>query len=510
MASSTQSGPTTNPPISAGQETAKKMSLSRKKVVVMLAPGILLIGIGIYGVQGGFITTGQAKTTDSTATAVDLSPPQAKPHGLKNDVKYDNSFSTSDLRPSSIRPQNDQQARTSSQMLTGQSAKVGLSSNEHLTETDLANIAQAGGPAVGGAVAAPSKTSARRQYLNDNERARREQERVMRTMYRAPKSREQLAEDRQSQDERTYNRQATERLLRQIEGSNRSSASSSPDRPDGNSLDSKPLYMDEYQKLKRANGGQLPAQYAELFKREIAADQNGHGVAIQRNNQLGRSQSNTIILPDGYDAPTQANNRNAFYGTGGRALRATNMPNSNNMSIPAVIHGDGDVVTVSSGSTVKIRLLEDTQLLLNGEIVLLPANSLVSGICHIADERIMVTVNALRQGNYLYETDLVAYDLDGRAGLRVPYLNEKNRVAQALGQTAQSSAMSPAYLIPQGGIGQQVGAQVAVQAGTTLFQGAKALIQGKLTAPKASIKPNHRIYLKSGGRSGAGKALADF
>ncbi len=509
MASSTKStvprrDPVTNPPISAGQETARKMSLSRKKVVVMLAPGILLIGIGIYGVQGGFITTGQTRTTDSTATVVDLSPPQAKPHGLKNDVKYDNSFSTGDLKPSSTKPQNDQQARTSSQMLTGQSAKVGLSSNEHLTETDLANVATAGR-----AGTTVSKGSVNRQYLNDNERAQREQERVMRTMYRAPKSREQLAEDQQSQDERTYNRQATERLLRQIEGSNRSSASSSSEHLNGNGLDGKPLYMDEYRKLKRANGGQLPAQYAELFKREIAADQDGQGVAAQRDNQLGRSQSNTIILPDGYDAPTQ-NNRNAFYGTGGRALRATNMPNSNNMSIPAVIHGDGDVVAVSSGSTVKIRLLEDTQLLLNGEIVTLPANSLVSGICHIADERIMVTVNTLRQGNYLYETDLTAYDLDGRAGLRVPHLNEKNRVAQALGQTAQSAAMSPAYLIPQGGIGQQVGAQVAVQAGTTLFQGARALIQGKLSAPKASIKPNHRIYLKSGGRSGAGKALADF
>jgi Conjugative transposon, TraM len=505
MASSTKSDSATNPPISAGQETAKKMSLSRKKVVVMLMPGLLLIGIGIYGVQGGFITTGQTKATDSTATAVDLSPPQAKPHGLKNDVKYENSFSTGDLKPSSTKPLNDQQARTSSQMLTGQSAKASLSSNEHLTETDLANVATAG--RTGTTV---SKGSVNRQYLSDNERARREQERVMRTMYRAPKSRDQLAEDRQSQDERAYNRQATERLLRQIEGSNRSSTSGSPERSDGNGLDSKPLYMDEYRKLKQANGGQLPTQYAHLFKREMAADQDGQGTAGQRDNQLGSRQSNTIILPDGYDAPTQTNNRNAFYGTGGRALRATNMPNSNNMSIPAVIHGDGDVVAVSSGSTIKIRLLEDTQLLLNGEIVLLLANSLVSGICHIADERIMVTVNTLRQGNYLYETDLVAYDLDGRAGLRVPHLTEKNRVAQALGQTAQSSAMSPAYLIPPGGIGQQVGAQVAVQAGTTLFQGAKALIQGKLSAPKASIKPNHRIYLKSGGRSGAGKALADF
>ncbi|WP_375448489.1 conjugative transposon protein TraM [uncultured Fibrella sp.] len=500
MASSKKTGPVTNPTISAGQETAKNLSLSRKKVMVMLAPGVLLLGIGIYGVQGGFITTGNPKTTDSTTTVVDLSPPSAKPHGLKNDIKYDNNFSTGDLKPSATKPRTDQQAQSSSQMLTGQSAKVGLSSNEHLTESDLARVNQAGG-----SVVSPSKSSVNRQYVTDNERARREQERVMRTMYRAPKSREQLAEDRQSQEERTYNRQATERLLRQIEGSGRPASSGTSER-DGAGTAVGPLYMDEYRKLRQSYGGQLPAQYADLFKREIAADQNGQGAT----NQVGRRQSGTMLLPDSYDVPAISNARNAFYGTGGRALRATNMPNSHNMAIPAVIHGEGDMVTVSSGSTVKIRLLEDTQLLLNGELVTLPANSLVSGICHIADERIMVTVNTLRQGNYLYETDLVAYDLDGRVGLRVPHLNEKNRMAQAIGQTAQSSAMSPAYLIPQGGVGQQLGAQVAVQTGTTIFQGAKALIQGKLAAPKASIKPNHRIFLKSGGRTGAGKALADF
>lgn len=500
-------GSVTNPPMSAGQETAKNLSLSRKKFIVMLAPGVLLLGIGIYGVQGGFITTGNTNTTDSTTTVIDLSPPSAKPHGLKNDVKYDNTFSTGDLKPSATKPRNDQQAQASSQMLTGQSARVGLGSNESLTEADLARVAQTDGPE-----AAPSKSSVKRQSLTDNERAKREQERVMRTIYRAPKSREQLAEDRQSQEERTYNRQATERLLRQIEGTNRPSSSGGlSESADGTNTGNSPLYMAEYRRLKQANGGQLPAQYADLFKREIAAELKGQGTSSHMpGNNLENAQAGTVILPEGYDTPTSTTYRNAFYGTGGRALRATNMPNSNNVSIPAVIHGDGDVVTVSSGSTVTIRLLEATQLLLNGEIVTLPANSLMSGICHIADERIMITINTLRQGNYLYQTDLVAYDLDGRAGLRVPHLNEKNRMAQALGQTAQSSAMSPYYLLPQGGIGQQVGTQVAVQAGTTLFQGAKALLQGKLASPKASIKPNHRIFLKSGGRSGAGKALADF
>lgn len=498
MAPFLKKGPVTNPTLTAGQETAKNLSLSRKKVLVMLAPGVLLIGIGIYGVQGGFITTGNPNPTDSTATVVDLSPPLAKPHGLKNDVKYDNTFSTGDLKPSATKPRTDQQAQASSQLLTGQSAKVGLSSNEHLTETDLAHVNQTGAP-----VSVPSKASVNRQYAMDAERARREQERVMRTLYRAPKSREQLAEDRQSQEERTYNRQATERLLRQIEGGNRPASPSPPDRT---GAAAGPLYMDEYRKMKQAYGGQLPVQYADLFKREMAADRQGGSAPSQPGNR----PSGTLILPENDNVPVVSNARNAFYGTGRRALRATNMPNSQNMAIPAVIHGESNLITVASGSTVKIRLLEDTQLLLNGELVTLPANALVSGICHIADERLMVTVNTLRQGNYLYETDLVAYDLDGRAGLRVPHLNEKNRVAQALSQSAQSAAMSPAYLIPQGGVGQQVGAQVALQAGTTLFQGARALIQGKLSAPKASIKANYRIFLKSGGRTGAGKALADF
>lgn len=279
MDSSNSTGSVTNPPLSAGHETAKNLSVSRKKVIVMLAPGMLLLGIGIYGVQGGFITTGNTKTADSTATMVDLSPPSAKPHGLKNDVKYDNTFSTGDLKPSANKPRTDQQAQSSSQMLTGQSAKIGLGSNENLTDSDLARVTQAGG-----SVAAPSKTSVNRQYMTDNERARREQERVMRTMYRAPKSREQLTEDRQSQDERTYNRQATERLLRQIEGTNRSASSDASEGSTGATTGGSPLYMAEYRRLKQANGGQLPAQYTDLFKREIAADLNGQATAGQTAN----------------------------------------------------------------------------------------------------------------------------------------------------------------------------------------------------------------------------------
>jgi hypothetical protein len=484
-------------------DTAKKLSLSRQQLLVMLAPAVLLMGIGIYGVHGGFITTGKPTVADSTAVSIDLSPPAAKPHDLKNDIKYDNSFSTGDLKPSVTRPQLDEQAQASSQLLTGQSARIGLGSNEQLTNSDLQRVEQAGSDQP-----VPSKAQVSRQYAAANKRTQRDQERVLRTLHQAPRSHSQIAEEQQAQEERVYNRQATERLLRQIEGA--SQTGPAPNQAALEAIAQDKLYMTEYQTLKRNYGGQLPAEYQRLFSRKIDAERQGQARPPSNENLASVTGKPTVILPARYESETGTSSQNAFYSMGGRALKATNMPNSTNLSIPAVIHGEGDHVTVSTGSTVKIRLLEATQLLLNGELVMLPANSLVSGICQIADERILITVNTVRKENYLYETDLVAYDLDGRAGLHVPHLNEKNRMAQTLGQTAQSSALSPYYFLPQGGIGQQVGAQVAVQAGTSLFQGARSLLQSKLTNPKATVRSNYRIFLKSGGRTGAGKALADF
>ena len=63
-------------PITAGAETAKKLSLNKKQLAMFLIPIACLIGIGIFGVMGGFISTDQSTSTDSTH--LDLAPPEAK------------------------------------------------------------------------------------------------------------------------------------------------------------------------------------------------------------------------------------------------------------------------------------------------------------------------------------------------------------------------------------------------------------------------------------------------
>ena len=50
--------------------------------------------------------------------------------------------------------------------------------------------------------------------------------------------------------------------------------------------------------------------------------------------------------------------------------------------------------------------------------------------------------------------------------------------------------------LPQGSVGQQVGAQVAIQATNAGFNVARGLIQQKMSQPKVTIKSNHRILLR--------------
>jgi len=166
-------------------------------------------------------------------------------------------------------------------------------------------------------------------------------------------------------------------------------------------------------------------------------------------------------------------------------------------SIPAVIHGDGDAVTVQQGSTINIRLLDETPLRINGKLVKLPAHTLLAGQCSISADRVNIAVTSLRLGNEIFPIRLTVYDLDGHAGLSVPQLAAKNQLAQSAASSAGQAVSSPYYFVPQGSFGQQVGSQLAMQVTNTAFQGIRSLVQSKLSAAKVTVKPNYRILLRA-------------
>lgn len=106
--------------------------------------------------------------------------------------------------------------------------------------------------------ASPTEQKAfqKRQFTQQNQRQLREQQRVLNTMYRSPKSREQLSEERQDQADRDFNRRATETILRQIELANQRNVNGQTEGGASPILSADPLMSKEYLTLKKAYGGQ--------------------------------------------------------------------------------------------------------------------------------------------------------------------------------------------------------------------------------------------------------------
>lgn len=194
---------------------------------------------------------------------------------------------------------------------------------------------------------------------------------------------------------------------------------------------------------------------------------------------------------------------NAFYGLNGRKEKNTR-PSKTGSSIRAVIHGDGEGITVTNGTSIALRMQEETMISVGGEPLILPAHTLVYGQTHLSGDRIDITINTIRLDNYLYPVHLVAYDLDGRKGLYVPDMKVKQQTLATLTQ-GSSQLASPGYIMG-GSVRQQVGGQLASQGLNVALNAGKNLLTRKAQQPKAQIRPNHLVLL----RSASGKTLPDY
>ncbi len=476
-----------------GSETVQKGKAGRKQLFLLLGGFAFVLGIAIFGFLGGFISSGsQPKTAElSDGGASSLAPPEARPHGLNAREKYDkygyDGTSLNPTTPSAI----DRQAAAGTQLLTGKDPMAARGSNESLTNNELNAIGRQATQST-----APYQTATERKTRRQNQLERQfdhqqaERDAIYRTMHRSPKGKEQLAEERVARRERDLDRQTADALLRQMETANQQLASTSANGQSTASGTS--LNMTEYQQLKQRYNGELPPSYRAYFKREIDAE-----------NKTQTAETRTSVpyqAGGGFDSPTgKAMNLShaGFYGLSDQSNTSPANTASRTQSIPAVIHGDGDAVTVQQGSTIKIRLLEDTPLRVGGKWVTLPAHTLLAGTCSIGSDRVNIAVTSLCWGTDIFPISFNVFDLDGHEGLSVPKLADKNRLAQSAASPAGQAVSSPYYFVPQGSFGQQVGSQLAMQVTNTAFQGVRSLLQSKLSAIKVTVKPNYRIFLRS-------------
>lgn len=167
---------------------------------------------------------------------------------------------------------------------------------------------------------------------------------------------------------------------------------------------------------------------------------------------------------------------NGFYGMTEDPAAPGTDESPGNGTISAVVHADQRVRT---GSIVRLRLLQD--MYINNARI--PANSFVFGRATVAKERVELDIRYAVHANTVLPVKLVAFDIDGIAGIAAPGADARDVSRDGLNQAVQNLelySMDPS-----------LGAQAAASG----IQAAKSLLSKKTKTPYAMLKADHKVML---------------
>jgi conjugative transposon TraM protein len=163
---------------------------------------------------------------------------------------------------------------------------------------------------------------------------------------------------------------------------------------------------------------------------------------------------------------------NAFFG---ESFAAANTEAANTMA--ATVHG---TQTITSGSTVKLRLLTDVYL----NDVLIPKGTFLTGIASIEAERVLLHIPSLRYKNNFLPVSLKAYDMDGLQGIYVQGSVSRDVVKSSADQSLQSIDLI------------SLDPSLKTQAANAGLQTAKGLLSKKVKQIKVRLKTGYLVFLK--------------
>jgi conjugative transposon TraM protein len=160
---------------------------------------------------------------------------------------------------------------------------------------------------------------------------------------------------------------------------------------------------------------------------------------------------------------------------------AENDKSTNKNSIRACIN---QTVTLTNGKELQLRLLEPIQV---GD-VLIPDNTLITGLCRIGGERLNVTVTSIQYAGNIIPVHLQVYGTDGQAGISVPgndAVTAAKEVASSLASSSGSSIM----------ISDNASSQLAADLGKGLIKGASQFVSKKMSTVRVTIKAGYQVLL---------------
>ena len=145
-------------------------------------------------------------------------------------------------------------------------------------------------------------------------------------------------------------------------------------------------------------------------------------------------------------------------------------------TLRAVVHENQTLV---SGATIKIRLEEDAYV--QGQLI--ARGNFVYGKCSLNGERLEVSINSIRKGSSIYPVSLVAFDLDGLPGIRIP--GSINRDASKESSERAIQQLSIGTLDPS----------IGAQAASAGIEAAKNLLSRKVKLIKVVVKAGYPLLI---------------
>jgi conjugative transposon TraM protein len=181
----------------------------------------------------------------------------------------------------------------------------------------------------------------------------------------------------------------------------------------------------------------------------------------------------SVAVSDGIPLPFAVDyGGNGFYDTEGDVNGDTAI----RPAIPAVVQ---DTRTVSSGSTIKLRLTEDVMI----DGVLIPKNNFISGKCSLDGERLKIEITGIRFKNSLFPVGLSVYDLDAIEGICIP--GAVGRDASKEGTDRAIQSMQLMSLDPS----------LGTQAASAGLEAVKGFASKKVKLVRVTVKAGYPVLL---------------
>jgi conjugative transposon TraM protein len=146
-------------------------------------------------------------------------------------------------------------------------------------------------------------------------------------------------------------------------------------------------------------------------------------------------------------------------------------------ALSAVIH---ETQTIVSGSTIKLRLLNDVYI--NGALI--PKDNFVFGTASLNGERLIIEIKSIRYNNSLFPVALSVSDMDGMDGIYIPGAIARTSAKESSDKAIQSVALN------------SLDPSVGAQAASAGIEAAKTLLSKKVKLVKVTLKAGYQVLLK--------------